>query len=77
MRIKIRCTTTDNKFIGMSLFPLSSAEEEVIRGLSDELVYKLLEEKYIKAFAMQCHKLAMDDDIHVQIDLLRNYVSKA
>ena len=78
MRVKIRCTTADGNFVGMSLFPLSPAEEEVIKELPDELVYKLLEEKYIESFAMQCHKLSMDDDIHVQIDLIKkNYVSKA
>ena len=77
MRVKIRCTTGDGKFIGMSLFPLSPAEEELVKELPDDLVLKLLQEKYIDGFAMQCHRLAMDDDVHVQIDLIRNYVSKA
>lgn len=70
MRIKIRCTTADGRFIGMSFFPLSKAEEEVIQELSDEAAEKLLTERYAEAFAMQCHKLSMSDDIHVQIDLL-------
>ena len=77
MRVKIRCTTGDGKFIGMSLFPLSSAEQEFVTELSDDLVLRFLKAKYIDAFAMQCHKLAMDDDIHVQIDLIPPCVSKA
>ena len=77
MRVKIRCTTASNQFIGMSLFPLSPAEEELINELSDALAEKMLTERYVTAFAMQCHKLSMSEDIHVQIELIRNYVSKA
>ena len=77
MRAKIRCTTAGGKFIGMSLFPLSPVEEELVKELPEDLAVKLLQEKYVAPFAMQCHKLSMDDDIHVQIDLIKNYVSKA
>ena len=77
MRIKIKCTSADGRFLGMSLFPVTPFLEKVIGELPEETARELLQEKYVNAFAGLCHKFCMDDDIHVQIDLIKMHVSKA
>ena len=77
MRIKIKCTSADGRFLGMSLFPVTPFLEKVIGELPEETAHELLQEKYVNAFAVLCHKFCTDDDIHVQIDLIKTHVSKA
>ena len=71
MRVKIKCMTATGQFIGMSFFTLSPSIEAVISELSDEAALKVLEDKYVTDFALQCYRLSgMSEDIHTEIDLL-------
>ena len=76
MRIKIRCLTSDDKFVGMCLFPISALDKDILQELPEDVAIKYLNEKYTSAFVAQCRKLSMSEVIHVNTEIIPNYVSK-